>query len=133
MRPWMLSEINYGHVKQAHYEVAVLPMGATEPHNLHLPYGTDTFESEVITSRTCEAATAKGARVLQLPAIPYGTETNMSEFPFAMNLMPSTLGLVIRDLVRSMEKQGIRKFLILNSHGGNEFKPLLRELAPDTE
>lgn len=133
MRPWMLSEINYGHVKQTRYEVAVLPMGATEPHNLHLPYGTDTFESEAITSRACEAATARGARVLQLPAIPYGTETNMLEFPFAMNLMPSTLGLVIRDLVKSLEKHGIRKFLILNSHGGNDFKPLLRELAPETD
>ena len=45
MREWILSEINYGYVKNHPYDVAVLPMGATEPHNLHLPYGTDTFES----------------------------------------------------------------------------------------
>ena len=39
-RPWLLSEINYGFVKANPYQVAVLAMGATEPHNLHLPYGT---------------------------------------------------------------------------------------------
>src|SRR4051794_23547686 len=42
-RPWILSELNYGQVKSnATVRVAVLPLGATEPHNLHLPYGTDT-------------------------------------------------------------------------------------------
>lgn len=132
MRTWLLSEINYGHVQQHHYEVVVLPMGATEPHNLHLPYGTDTFEADAIAGRACELATSRGARVLQLPTIPYGTETNMSKFPFAMNLLPSTVGLVVRDLIHSLEPHGIQKVVILNSHGGNDFKPLLRELAPET-
>src|SRR5437763_802225 len=38
MRPWLLADLNYGHVRShPPYEVAVLPLGATEPHNLHLP------------------------------------------------------------------------------------------------
>ena len=41
----------------------------------------------------------QGARVLLLPTIPYGTETNQMRFPLAMNLNPSTLGRVITDLV----------------------------------
>ena len=131
-RPWMLHDINYAAVKQRKFEVAVLPLGATEPHNLHLPYGTDTIEAVEIASRACQWAYERGAGVIQLPAIPYGTETNMFEFPLAMNVMPSTLGLLIADLVRSLEKHGIRKCLLLNSHGGNEFKPLLRELAVQT-
>lgn len=133
MREWILSEVNYGYVKEHPYEVAVLPMGATEPHNLHLPYGTDTFEAEAIASRCCEAAFRKGAQVIMLPPVPYGTETNQMEFPLAMNVNPSTLGLLIRDLVDSLEIHGIQKLLILNSHGGNDFKPLLRELALETE
>lgn len=133
MRQWILSEINYGYVKDNPYDVAVLPMGATEPHNLHLPYGTDTYEAEAIGSRACEAAFKQGARVVMLPAIPYGTETNMMQFPLAMNLNPSTLGLVIRDVVDSLQQHGIRKLLILNSHGGNDFKPLLRELNNQTD
>lgn len=132
MREWILSEANYAYVKEHPYEVAVLPMGATEPHNLHLPYGTDTYEAEAISGRACEAAHRRGAKVIQLPAIPYGTETNLMAFPLAMNLNPSTLGLVISDLVASLAKHGIRKLLILNSHGGNDFKPLLRELQGRT-
>ncbi len=132
MRPWILAEANFGYVKECEYEVAVLPMGATEPHNLHLPYGTDTLEAEAIGSRVCEAAWNLGAKVVLLPTIPYGTETNQSAFRLSMNLNPSTLGLVIQDLVKSLEGHGIRKLLILNSHGGNEFKPLLREMYGTT-
>ncbi len=132
MRTWILSEVNYAFVKENRYEVAVLPMGATEPHNLHLPYGTDTFEAEAIASRCCEAATREGARVVMLPPIPYGTETNQMAFPLAMNVNPSTLALLIRDLVDSLAQHGIRKLMIFNSHGGNDFKPLLRELTGKT-
>ncbi|HSG69585.1 MAG TPA: creatininase family protein [Planctomycetaceae bacterium] len=132
MRPWILEEINYGFVKNHHYDVAVLPMGATEPHNYHLPYGTDSLEAKAIASRACEAAWNKGARVVMLPVMPYGTETNQREFRLSMNVNPSTLGLFIKDLTASLEHQGIRKLLILNSHGGNDFKPLLRELYGTT-
>ena len=131
-RPWILAEANYGHVKTHPYGVAVLPLGATEPHNLHLPYGTDSFEAFEIGSRACEEAHRRGARVVLLPTIPYGTETNLGRFPLAMNLNPSTLLVVVRDLVISLEQSGIRKLLLLNSHGGNDFKPLLRELMPTT-
>ena len=132
MRPWKLAETNYGTVKERRYEVAVLPLGATEPHNLHLPYGTDTWEAEAIGGRVCEEAFRRGARVVMLPAIPYGTETNQMAFPLAMNVNPSTLALVIRDLVESLEKHGLLKLVILNSHGGNDLKPVLRELTGRT-
>lgn len=128
MRPWILSEVNYGYVKEHAYDVAVLPMGATEPHNLHLPYGTDMYEATEMASRACGAAFERGARVIMLPTIPYGTETNLMQFPLSMNLNPSTLTLVITDLVASLAKHGIRKLVILNSHGGNDFKPVVREL-----
>ncbi|MCH2210988.1 MAG: creatininase family protein [Fuerstiella sp.] len=132
MRPWILAETNYYHVKDCEYQVAVLPMGATEPHNLHLPYGTDTLESEAIGSRVCEAAWNGGARVILLPAIPYGTQTNQSRCRLSMNVNPATLGTVLRDLIDSLAGHGILKLVILNSHGGNEFKPLLREFHGST-
>jgi creatinine amidohydrolase len=132
VREWILSEVNYGYVKDHPYEVAVLPMGATEPHNLHLPYGTDLFEADLIGSRACEQAFKNNARVVMLPTIPYGTETNLMGFPLAMNLNPSTLTQIIRDIVDSLARHGIFKLLILNSHGGNDFKPVLRELHGST-
>jgi creatinine amidohydrolase len=128
IREWNLAETNYGRVKETRFEVAVLPMGATEPHNLHLPYGTDTYQSLAIAERVCEAASNRGAKIVLLPAIPFGTETNMQEFPLAINLMPATLAAILRDVVESLERSGVRKLLLLNGHGGNDFKPVLREL-----
>jgi creatinine amidohydrolase len=128
VRPWKLVETNYGAVRQQEYQVAVLPLGATEPHNLHLPYGMDVFEGDLIGEKICEAAWQQGAKVILLPTVPYGTQTNQRQFPFAMNLNPSTLGAVIADLVETLVRQGILKIVLLNSHGGNDLKGLLREL-----
>ncbi len=132
MRPWILAETNYGYTKDHAYEVAVLALGATEPHNLHLPYGTDMFEGSAIGERICEAAYARGAKVVLLPTVPYGTETNLRAFPLAINIDPSTLFRLITDIVESLANSGIRKVVLLNSHGGNELKPLLRELYGKT-
>ncbi len=130
--PWNLAEANYNQIRQAQLEVAVLPFGATEPHNFHLPYATDTFEATTIGQHCCRAAAERGAKVVLLPTIPYGTETNMRRLPLAINVNPSTLHRVVADIVQSIADAGIRKMLLLNSHGGNDFKPLLRELAGTT-
>jgi len=132
MRPWCLAEANYGYTKDNPYEVAVLPLGATEPHNLHLPYATDVFEATIIGEQICQAAHERGAKVVLLPTVPYGTDTNLQEFPLAMNLDPATLFQVIKDLAATLEKSGVRKLLLLNSHGGNDLKPLLREMYGKT-
>jgi creatinine amidohydrolase len=129
MRHYILAETNYAYTKANRYEVAVLPLGATEPHNLHLPYGTDLFEGTIVGERICQAAHERGAKVVLLPTIPFGTETNMARFPLAINVDPSTLYAFVTDVIKSCINSGIRKIVLLNSHGGNEMKPLLRELA----
>jgi len=126
--PWNLALTHYATVKEHEYEVAVLPLGATEPHNLHLPYSMDTLEGETVGEAVCQAAWRQGAKVMLLPTLPYGTQTNQREFPFSMNLNPSTLGAVITDLVESLRHQGIQKVVLLNSHGGNDLKGYLREM-----
>ncbi len=66
--------------------------------------------------------------MLLLPALPYGTETNQMKFPLAMNLNPTTLARVITDLVDSLAAHGILRCVLLNGHGGNDLKWVLREL-----
>lgn len=133
MSPWKLAELTYGHVKDAPApQVAVLPLGATEPHNLHLPYGTDTLQVDLVGSRACQLAAERGARALLLPALPYGTETNLMDFPLTMNLNPSTLARIIADLVDSLARHKVHKLLLLNGHGGNDLKWILRELHLST-
>jgi creatinine amidohydrolase len=132
IRPWKLLEANYGQIKATQFEVAMLPLGATEPHNLHLPYGTDYYEAEGIADLICGTAHERGAKVILLPTIPYGTETNQRAFPLSMNLNPSTILQIIKDLLQTLELSGIRKLVLLNSHGGNDLKPMLRELYGQT-
>ncbi len=132
-QPWNLEKTTYATVKSLHYEVAVLPIGATEPHNLHLPYGTDSLMGTYIGERICENAWQQGAKVMLLPTIPYGTDTNQREFPFSMNVNPSTMYRLVTDLVESLCHRGIKKIVLLNSHGGNEFKGYLREMFGKTE
>ncbi len=134
MRPWILAEQNLHHLRQEKWEVAVLPFGATEPHNLHMPYGTDTFQVEVLGQRACEKAYAAGARVLLLPTIPFGVNTNHLQVPGGLvcSVNPTTLLALLTDLVDSLERQGLRKLVLLNGHGGNELKPLTRELYSRT-
>jgi len=127
-RPWKLAELTYSDVRRERYEVAVLPLGATEPHNLHLPYSMDAREGDLVGDMICEAAWRNGAKVILLPTIPYGTETNQREFPFAMNINPSTLQAMLSDLIESLVHQGILKIVLLNSHGGNDLKGFLREM-----
>jgi creatinine amidohydrolase len=132
MPNYRLSEITYGAARDLPYEVAVLPVGATEAHGLHLPYATDTLQVEAVADRACALAEAQGAHVLLLPAMPYGVNENTLGFPWTVSLRPSTLFTFVSDVVSSVEEHGLRKLVLLNGHGGNEFKPLLRELCRET-
>ena len=135
MREWVLAEQNHAFIRSQKWEVALLPFGATEPHNLHMPYGTDNYEVEAVAERACEAAYEAGARVTLLPTIPFGVNTNHLKIPGALacSVTPTTLLHLLTDLVDSLERQGIRKLLLLNGHGGNELKPLMRELHHRTK
>jgi creatinine amidohydrolase len=130
MRESILAAQTHAFVKATAWQAAVLPFGATEPHNLHMPYGTDTLQVEEIGRRACQKAFDAGARVVLLPALPFGVNTNHLKIPGALacSLTPTTVLRIISDLVDSLERQGVRKLVLLNGHGGNELKPLTREL-----
>ncbi|MEP0547102.1 MAG: creatininase family protein [Rhodothermales bacterium] len=133
MRPYLLAEVTWAEARDADYAVAVLPWGATEPHNFHLPYATDTTLAEGVAAEAARRAWESGTRVVVLPAIPYGANAMQLGLGPTIDLSPSTQAHVLRDIVRSLEAAGIPRLVILNAHGGNGFKPLLRELQAQTE
>ncbi|HEY0673788.1 MAG TPA: creatininase family protein, partial [Longimicrobiales bacterium] len=133
MRPYVLAETNWRQVQETPYEVAVLPWGATEAHNYHLPYATDVYETIAIAEESAHIAWQAGAKVLALPAIPFGVNTGQLDIPLTINMNPSTQLAVLRDIVESLEVQGIPKLVVLNGHGGNDFRAMLRELQGATE
>lgn len=128
--PVVLSDQTHHFISSQTWDVAVLPFGATEPHGYHMPYGTDVFQCDAIGKRACQRAYDNGAKVLLLPTVPFGCNTNHMKIPggLAMSLTPTTLLKILADIVDSLERQGVKKLVILNGHGGNEFKPLIREL-----
>ncbi|OGJ88056.1 MAG: hypothetical protein A2268_04605 [Candidatus Raymondbacteria bacterium RifOxyA12_full_50_37] len=135
-KPWKLADITQKDVLglgSPAYEVAIIPFGSTEPHNFHLPYGSDHYEASHIADALCARAWQKGARVVQLPTVPYGVDWNMIEFPMAIHMSPSTHLAILRDILKSLKAHNIMKVIVLNSHGGNEFKGHLRELHAETD
>ncbi len=129
-RPYILNELTWKTVRDTRYEVAVLPWGATEAHNFHLPYTTDNIETERIAALAAGHAWEQGTRVVVLPVVPFGVNTGQLDIPLCLNLNPSTQALMLRDLATALAGQGVPKLVILNGHGGNDFRQMIRELQP---
>ena len=129
MRPYILAETNWEALKDAKFDLAVLPWGATEAHNYHLPYATDNIQADHMVAEAARLAWDKGGKVIVLPTIPFGVNTGQSDIYLDINLNPSTQLAILSDIVEVLNRQGIYKLLIFNGHGGNGFKPLVRELG----
>jgi creatinine amidohydrolase len=130
MREYILAESNWKQIKDQQVDLAVLPWGATEAHNYHLPYSSDIIESDHIAAEAGRIAWEGGAKLIILPTVPFGVNTGQTDIKLDINLNPSTQAAILSDITEVLNRQGIYKFLILNSHGGNDFKQILRELGP---
>ena len=126
----VLAETGWKTVRDTAYQVAVLPWGAVEAHNYHLPFGADHLMSEHLAAEAARLAWERGARVIVLPGIPFGVNTGQLDIKLTINMNPSTQGAVLADVIASLEGHGIPKLVVLNGHGGNDFRQLLRELQP---
>lgn len=131
MKPYILEQTNWKQIKNQKYDVAILPWGATEPHNYHLPYGTDSLETAKIAEQAAGIAWGKGAKVMVLPTIPLGVQNvGQIELPFCLHTRLSTQLVILEDIIAALNGQGIKKLVIMNGHGGNNFKQLVRDLQP---
>jgi creatinine amidohydrolase len=131
-RPYILAETTWPHVRDTQFDVAVLPWGATEAHNFHLPYATDNYETELIAAEAARRAWEGGVRAIVLPNVPFGVNTGQLDIPLCLNMNPSTQAAVLSDIVSCVATAGVKKLVILNGHGGNDFRQMLRELQPRT-
>ncbi len=129
MKPYLLAQSNWKYIKDARFDLAILPWGATEAHNYHLPYATDVVEADHIAAEGARIAWEQGAKVIVLPTIPFGVNTGQADIKLDINLNPSTQMAILDDIITVLRRQGIHKLLVFNSHGGNDFKTILRELG----
>jgi len=107
MRPYILAETNWEFLKEAEIDLAILPWGATEAHNFHLPYATDNFEADLLAAEAAKIAWNKGAKVMVLPTIPFGVNTGQSDIYLNINMNPSTQFAVLKDIIEVLNRQGI--------------------------
>ncbi|MEM9887959.1 MAG: creatininase family protein [Bacteroidota bacterium] len=128
-KPYLLAETNWKAVKSTDYELAILPWGATEAHNYHMPYATDNYQVNYIAEQAAERAWKAGAKVIVLPHIPFGVQSGQLDIKLCMNLNPSTQLAILKDVVDTLKRHDIKRFVILNGHGGNHFKTMIRELS----
>lgn len=128
-----LTTANYGGVRDLHYDLAVLPWGATEPHNLHLPYLTDCILAHAIAVDAArKALETSGLRCMVLPSVHMGSQNpGQRELRFCIHSRYETQKAILTDIAASLRAQGIQRLVIVNGHGGNCFKNMIRDLAVD--
>jgi len=131
IREWDLTETNLHRVARRRYEVAVLPVGAIEAHNRHLPEGQDTRHTTWVARRCCELAWPECESVICLPAVAYGVDCNLLAFPLTIHVSQATLDALLRDIIVSLHRHGIRKIVLINGHGGNDFMSLIRQIQSE--
>ena len=98
--------------------IAVLPLAATEQHGPHLPVGTDVLIAEAYLARTRELMPAN-LPVTFLPTQPVGISTEHIDFPGTLTLPTSVALQSWLAIGESVARAGIRKLVIVTSHGGN--------------
>ena len=100
--------------------VCIIPLGAIEPHGLHLPLDTDCRIGLEKCRRVC-AATG----MILMPQIPIGQVYSLYSHAGAMTFKPETLISVLNDIIMSCHDRGFRIIFIHSHHGGNG--PYIRE------
>lgn len=128
-----LTTATYNETKGFKYDFAVLPWGSTEPHNYHLPYLTDSYLTQDLAIDAVAKAFEKGnIKGMVLPPLHLGSQSPMQrELPFCIHTRYETQKAILKDIVASLDYQGIDTLIILNGHGGNNFKNMIRDLAVD--
>jgi len=98
--------------------IAVLPLAATEQHGPHLPLGTDVMIGEAYLERVRELLPATLPATF-LPIQPVGISTEHTDYPGTLTLSTEQ---ALRDwmaLGESVARTGIKKLVMVTSHGGN--------------
>jgi len=101
--------------KDGGYDKAILALGSCEAHGQHLPLGTDTLVSYMLSCKVADQV--KGTLVL--PPVAVGVSEHYAAFPFTLYVKADTMTAVIRDILRTTILNGITRIFIFNGHDGN--------------
>lgn len=97
--------------------VAVLPIGAVEQHGPHLPLSVDSCINQALLDRALAEAPAN-MPVTALPLQAIGKSNEHLAFPGTLSLSAETLINLLTDIGDCVARSGVRRLILLNSHGG---------------
>lgn len=97
------------------FDKAILPVGSCENHGGHLPYGTDTF----VCDKLARLVAKEVPGTLVLPPVTVGLSYHYDYFPLTLTLQPETLLAVLKDILTSVIRGGIKHIFVMNGHDGN--------------
>ena len=98
--------------------IAVLPVAAVEQHGPHLPLGVDVYIAEAYLSRVHELL-PDDLPVTFLPVLKIGQSDEHIAFPGTLSLSARTVIDTYTQIGESLLRAGLRKLVIVTSHGGN--------------
>jgi creatinine amidohydrolase len=98
--------------------IAVLPLAATEQHGPHLPLGTDVMIAQAYLERV-RALLPADLPATFLPMQPVGISTEHIHYPGTVTLPTATALKDWMEIGRSVVRAGVRKLVMVTSHGGN--------------
>jgi creatinine amidohydrolase len=116
---YLLTEMTWPEIEEAlkTVKIAIIPLGAHEQHGPHMVESCDAVLAEEMGKRLTKKLYPEA---MMTPTINMGVSPHHINFPGTISLEPTTLIALLRDMIKSLRHHGIKKFLILNSHGGNQ-------------
>ena len=100
-------------------DMVIIPVGSTEQHGPAGPLGVDAFAAIALAEDA-----AKKAGILSTPPLWFSDAPHHLDFPGTISLRPETLIAVVKDIVHSLERNGFRKFVVINGHKGTNIPAL---------
>jgi creatinine amidohydrolase len=98
--------------------IAVLPLAAVEQHGPHLPLGVDTYIAEAYLARVRDLLPDE-LPVTFLPLQRVGISAEHLAFPGTLTFSAATAIAAWTELGQSLARAGLRKLVLVTSHGGN--------------
>lgn len=111
------------------FPVAILPIGSTEQHGPHLPLGTDIFIAEKLAGLVSDNTGA-----LVFPSLNFSYAWVWRDIPGTVTIPQEHLQIILTDIIKSIERYGIKLLIFLNGHEANNssMKYSIRQAQDDT-
>jgi creatinine amidohydrolase len=112
--------------------IVILPVAALEQHGPHLPVEVDSRLGEEVAARTARKVAARGQAIVVLPVLWTGLSEHHMSFSGTVTLDFPVFSAMVEGVVRSVLRDGFKRVVLLNAHGGNEnaLRTITDDLTP---